>query len=149
MQITLALSLPRDESTIPMARHIARDALREAGVTADCSLAIEVALTEAASNVVKHSGPGDEYEVSMRVTGPHCAIRVVDTGRGFDHASLLGVPSEPGAEQGRGMELMRALVDQVTFVSRPEAGTVVSLEKGLEFSDSSVMGRLGTWSTNE
>jgi serine/threonine-protein kinase RsbW len=148
MQITLALSLPRDESTISITRHIARDALREVGVTPDCSMAIEVALTEAATNVVKHSGPGDEYEVSISVDDDRCAIRVIDTGRGFDHSSLAGVVSDRAAEQGRGMELMRALVDQVTFVSRPEAGTIVHLEKALELSDSSLMERLGVRTGN-
>jgi serine/threonine-protein kinase RsbW len=139
MQISLALALPRDEATIPVARHIARDALREVGVVDDCSMAIEVALTEAATNVVKHSGPGDEYEVSVVVNNDHCTIRVIDTGRGFDHASLAGLASDLGAERGRGMELMHALVDQVTFESKPEAGTIVRLEKQLEFSDASLM----------
>jgi len=144
MRISLALSLPRDAATIPVARHIARDALREAGVTEDCTSAIEVALTEAATNVVRHSGDDDEYEVAVSVTGEHCTIRVVDTGRGFDFASLGGTASEPSAEQGRGMELMHALVDQVTFESKPEAGTIVNLEKHLELLDASPMRR---WSS--
>lgn len=139
MRISLALSLPRDAATIPVARHIARDALREAGVTDDCSAAIEIALTEAATNVVRHSGPGDEYQVAVSLTVDACTIRVVDTGRGFDHASLSGHAPESSAEQGRGLELMRALVDQVTFESRPEAGTIVNLEKRLELLDASPM----------
>jgi serine/threonine-protein kinase RsbW len=141
MKILLALSLPRDAATIPVARHIARDALREAGVTDDCSTAIEVALSEAATNVVRHSGEGDEYEVAVSVTAEHCTIRVVDTGRGFDFASLGGVAPEPTAEQGRGMQLMHALVDQVTFESKPEAGTIVRLEKRLQLEDAAPMQR--------
>src|SRR5581483_6084831 len=119
MQISLALNLPRDASTIPVARHIARDALREVGVTAECSMDIEVALTEAASNVVRHSGPGDQYEVGVTLDADLCTIRVVDTGRGFDFESFVGLSSELSAEQGRGMELMHALVDQVVFESKP------------------------------
>ena len=143
MQIALALSLPRDEATIPMARHIARDAMREVGVTADCSSDIEVALTEAASNVVKHSGPGDEYEVRVTLSGQHCMIRVVDTGRGFDAELLASLGSDLSAERGRGMELMHALVDQVTFESKPEAGTIVNLEKRLALRDASALERFG------
>ena len=139
MRISLALSLPRDAATIPVARHIARDALREAGVTDDCSAAIEVALTEAATNVVQHSGPGDEYQVAVNLTADSCTIRVVDTGRGFDYSSFGGQVAEPSAEQGRGMNLMRALVDQVTFESKPEAGTIVHLEKRLDLLDASPM----------
>lgn len=143
MQIALALSLPRDEATIPMARHIARDAMREAGVTKDCADDIEMALTEAATNVVKHSGPGDEYEVSVTLSGEHCMIRVVDSGRGFDFASLSGLVSDLSAERGRGIELMHALVDQVTFESKPEAGTIVRLEKRLALCEASPMQRFG------
>jgi serine/threonine-protein kinase RsbW len=141
VRISLALSLPRDAGTIPVARHIARDALREAGVTHDCSSAIEVALTEAATNVVRHSGPGDEYEVAVSLTGEHCTIRVVDTGRGFDFSSLGGPTSEPSAERGRGVQLMNALVDQVTFESKPQEGTIVHLEKRLDLMDASPMRR--------
>jgi len=144
MRISLALSLPRDAATIPVARHIARDALREAGVTDDCTSAIEVALTEAATNVVRHSGDEDEYEVAVSVTAEHCTIRVVDTGRGFDFSSLGSTAAEPTAEQGRGMELMRTLVDQVVFESKPEAGTIVHLEKHLDLLDASPMRR---WSS--
>lgn len=143
MQISLALTLPRDASTIPVARHIARDALREVGVTEECSMDIEVALTEAASNVVRHSGPGDQYEVGVTLDAELCTIRVIDTGRGFDFESFVGLASELSAEQGRGMELMHALVDQVVFESKPESGTIVHLEKHLQLLDASPMHRFG------
>ena len=39
------------------------------------------------------------------------------------------------AEHGRGVALMRALVDQVRLESRPEVGTVVRLVKTLRFDD--------------
>ncbi len=84
MQITLALALPRDEMTIPVSRHIATNAMNEIGVAEDCMHDIAVALTEACTNVLRHSGPGDEYEVSLVVDEDDCVIRVVDTGRGFD-----------------------------------------------------------------
>jgi hypothetical protein len=35
--------------------------------------------------------------------------------------------------------LMRALVDRVRFSSRPEAGTIVTLEKTLEFADPALL----------
>ena len=90
--------------------------------------------------MLKHSGGDDEYEVRFSVEDDVCIIRVVDTGRGFDSTGLLA--SEPGAESGRGIEMMRALVDKVKLESRPEDGTVVHLEKRLEFSERSVKKRL-------
>jgi len=137
VQIILALSLPRDEQTIPVSRHIAVNAMTEIGVTEDSTHDIAVALTEACTNVLKHSGPGDEFEVSLEVDDDQCVIRVVDTGRGFDSNSLGFDHADTSAEQGRGIELMRALVDTVKFISKPEAGTIVHLEKTLDYEDGS------------
>jgi serine/threonine-protein kinase RsbW len=137
VQIILALALPRDEQTIPVSRHIAVNAMSEVGVNEDCTQDIAIALTEACTNVLKHSGPGDEFEVSLEVDDDQCVIRVVDTGHGFDSASLGFSHADTGAEQGRGIELMRALVDSVKFISKPEAGTIVHLEKTLEFDENS------------
>ena len=141
MQIIIALLLPRDEQTVPVSRHIAANAMAEIGVAEDSTHDIAVALTEACTNVLMHSGPGDEYEVSLEVDEDQCVIRVVDTGRGFDAASLDFGHARNSAEQGRGIELMRTLVDQVRFISKPEAGTIVHLEKTLEFDDRSFVGR--------
>ena len=132
VEIHLKLCLPRDELSIPVARHICRNSLAEVGVQRDCSGDIEVALTEACTNVLDHSGDGDEYEIQLGIEDDLCTIRVVDTGRGFDSESLQGLPDD-SAEGGRGLVLMRALVDRALFTSRPEAGTIVHLEKDLSF----------------
>lgn len=124
-----------------MARHIATNAIEEIGVIEDAVHDIAVAMTEACTNVLKHSGPGDEYEVSLEVDGEQCIIRVIDTGRGFDSTSLGLADADTSAEQGRGIQLMRALVDQVKFISKPEAGTIVHLEKTLTFQDDSLVSR--------
>jgi serine/threonine-protein kinase RsbW len=139
MQITLSLALPRDEQTIPVSRHIVHHALGEVGADQDCIEDIALAQTEACTNVVKHSGPGDQYEVRVDIDNDKCVIRVIDTGRGFDSHSLSELSdADESAERGRGIQLMRALVDEVKFVSKPEAGTIVHLEKTLSFAPDSV-----------
>lgn len=142
MEITLGLTLPRDEMSVPVARHICRDALKELGVDPECRSDIEVALTEACSNVLQHSGPGDEYQVNVSVDGRTCIIRVVDTGHGFDADTLGDMGQDLGAERGRGVGLMRALVDRIQFISKPEAGTIVHLEKVLELQEGGAADRL-------
>jgi serine/threonine-protein kinase RsbW len=138
VRITLTLNLPRDESTVPVARHIVRASLEEIGVAPGCTSDIEIALSEASTNVLKHSGPGDEYAVSCEMNDTTCVIRVVDTGHGFDHATLGYENADMSAEQGRGIQLMRALVDRAQFLSKPEEGTIVHLEKSLEFEPGSL-----------
>jgi serine/threonine-protein kinase RsbW len=136
MEFALTLSLPRDALTVPVSRHVCRSALAELGAAEDVVSDIEIALTEACTNVLKHSGPGDEYEVTVDVTPDACVIRVVDSGRGFDSKAVSQEPSDVAAERGRGIELMTALVDHVQFVSRDDDGTIVHLEKKMHFGDS-------------
>ncbi|MFP5377317.1 MAG: ATP-binding protein, partial [Acidimicrobiia bacterium] len=130
MEINMALLLPRDARTVPVARHICREALRELGVDPDCVADIEVALTEACTNVLEHSRAGEEYEVQVQLDDRHCVIRVVDQGEGFD-ADAPVPRAEESAESGRGIALMRALVDHVKFESRPQEGTIVRHQKQL------------------
>ena len=139
MQIQLSLSLPRDEMSVPVSRHIAAQALATLGVEPECVSDIEVALTEACTNVLDHVGADDEYDVTMRVRGDLCVIEVIDTGHGFD-AAMLGLrDAELTAEEGRGIQVMRALVDRVRFVNRPEEGTIVHLEKDISWRDSALV----------
>jgi serine/threonine-protein kinase RsbW len=140
VEISLSLNLPRDEETIPMARHIVRKALAEVGVENDCTFDVELALSEACTNVLLHAGPEEAYVVRLRIDEQACVLRVVDVGRGFD---VQGAPAQPGGveEGGRGLGLMVALVDKVQFASRPEAGTVVSLQKSLVYREDSIGGR--------
>lgn len=139
VRLVLAVSLPRDNLSIPVSRHIVRDALREIGVAEDCINDIAVAQSEACTNVIDHSGPGDDYEVNVTITDHRCVIRVVDKGHGFDSA-IPRAPNDLASERGRGIQLMRALVDEVHFVSDAESGTAVRLEKALVFRDDAVFG---------
>ena len=141
MQVTLALWLPRDEMSIPVARHIVKAAMENVGVSGDNVHDIEIALTEACTNVLKHSGPGDEYEVSFELDDETAILRVIDTGRGFDFASLQDATIAPTDERGRGVSLMHALVDLVKFESKPEEGTIVHLEKRIDYRAGSLLSR--------
>lgn len=143
MQLTISICLPRDRSSIAVTRHIVRDALGELGVTDDCAHDIAVAQSEACTNVIDHSGPGDQYEIRVEVSDSRCLLSVIDTGPGFDalDALVAGGKSDPDSERGRGIQLMRALVDRVHFESRTDLGTAVYLEKTLYFRDDSVAAR--------
>ena len=84
MEISLALTLPRDEQTVPVARHIVRNAMEQVGVAEACIYDVELALSEACTNVLLHSGPGDQYVVRLDMGDRIGRIRVVDVGHGFD-----------------------------------------------------------------
>ncbi len=134
-RVTLSLLLPRDRLTVPVARHLTRAALKEGAVLPEDAHEVELALSEASANVVEHSGAGDRYEVAVTIGPVNAELRVTDRGRGFDHRGLGEEMAALDAEHGRGVALMRALVDQVRLESRPEVGTVVRLVKALRFDD--------------
>jgi serine/threonine-protein kinase RsbW len=139
MELSLALTLPRDQQTVPVARHIVRNAMVEVGVEATCIYDVELALSEACTNVLLHSGPGDEYKVRLDLEDRLGVIRVIDVGRGFDSAKLQAEDLLVEGERGRGLGLMQALVDRVHLTSRSEAGTIVTLEKILTYADEALL----------
>ena len=79
---------------------------------------------------------GEAYEVHISIDDERCTIRVKDAGIGFDvDAREQARHDDVTAESGRGLDLIRALVDRVKFISKPEVGVIVHLEKELEFDD--------------
>jgi serine/threonine-protein kinase RsbW len=139
MELSLALTLPRDEQTVPVARHIVRGSMEQVGVDETCVYDVELALSEACTNVLLHSGPGDQYVVRLDLEDRFGVIRVVDVGHGFDSARLRAEDPITEAERGRGLGLMQALVDRVDLTSRREAGTIVTLEKVLTYRDEALL----------
>jgi serine/threonine-protein kinase RsbW len=137
VDVAFRLCLPHDDASVPIVRHLCRHVLSVLGVSAVCIDDIELAATEACTNVLKHAersaGP---YEVEVEIAGDACRIGVGDGAR-FDHAGLGANPAAVDAETGRGIHLMRALVDSLEFVSGPNEGTTVHLVKRLEFTDDS------------
>jgi serine/threonine-protein kinase RsbW len=126
--------------SVPMMRRVLGDTLRGLGVDEDSVYDILLAATEACTNVLQHSGrdaPG--YAVVTSVGPVGCQVEVADEGIGgaFPDPGRPEPPALPIAqlpESGRGLAVMRACVDNVTFDSSPGRGTVVTLRKHLHWS---------------
>lgn len=141
-RVALSLRLPRDRLSVSLIRHMTSYALAAVGTRSDDIADVEVAITEAATNVIKHSGAGDAYDVEVTVGPALVELRVIDVGRGFDSEAIALLTAQPDDEQGRGVALMNALVDQARFISAPERGTIVHLIKRLRFDDDAPARRL-------
>jgi serine/threonine-protein kinase RsbW len=139
VDMRFSLALPRDALSIPVVRRVTGEALRGLGVSEDCVDDLLVAISEACTNVVKHARANGDYEVTGHVAGGTCLLKIVDWGRG-----LRAAPPEPGvlSESGRGISIMRALVDDLDIDSAPDRGTVVHLRKRLTWSDGARVRRL-------
>jgi serine/threonine-protein kinase RsbW len=142
VEIKFTLQLPRDALSVPVVRRVLNSCMETLGVAEDCLADIEIALTEACTNVLDHAAMGDEYEVVAGLDDNSCVIEVIDTGRGFDADRLGHAEADPSAEEGRGIQLIRALVDKVHFRSRAESGMIVHLEKELQYVEGSPLQQL-------
>ena len=82
---------------------------------------VELALREALDNAVVHGNQEDpKRKVHIRCRcgpGNEIPIVVTDQGKGFDFRKILGnsIPSDPASERGRGIQLMKAYMDDVHF----------------------------------
>ncbi|ACY95917.1 MULTISPECIES: ATP-binding protein [Thermomonospora] len=135
-----SLALPRESLSIRILRRVLGDALRGLGVAEDCIGDILVAASEACTNVVQHSRTPLDYEVIARVNDGVCALTVTDHGRGLTSGPAAGDPEQ--AESGRGIKIMHALMDDVTFDTRPGYGTAVHMSKRLTWKDEAPLRRL-------
>jgi len=69
-------------------RRVLGDTLTRLGVDATCIDDLLLAVTEACTNVLLHAGPGHRYELVAHVSSTRCVLEVVDSGRGFDPATI-------------------------------------------------------------
>jgi serine/threonine-protein kinase RsbW len=129
MHMSVRLNLPREVDSVPAVRRLLRTALAILQVDRQSGADLEIALTEACSNVVKHASGADQIEIRLNVAEDHCAIDVLDNGAGFD-AELTGDGSPgPHSECGRGLFLIRALSENMRMQSTARNGSLIHFEK--------------------
>lgn len=86
--VEFCLVLPRESLSVPVMRRVLGDTLTRLGVDANSVNDLLLAVTEACTNVLLHAGPGHRYELVAHVSSTRCLLEVVDSGRGFDPATI-------------------------------------------------------------
>ncbi len=104
------------------------------GYDEDERFAIKLALEEAMTNAVKHGNRNDpDRHITIRyAVGPRrMVINVADEGRGFDPSSVPDptLPERLWLPNGRGIMLMKAYMDEVTYNQK---GNEVCLVKAVQ-----------------
>ena len=131
MNIEFRVRLPVDAQSVPLVRGLLRQALEHFGVVESGIQEIVLALTEACANVVQHAGEHEEYQVDIAIDDEVCRISVLDDGDGFDPEATAVAQERSPLDPGRGLLLMRALVDRLAFVQDEDGRHRVTLEKRL------------------
>ena len=129
MRMSVRLNLPREADSVPAVRRLLRCALAILHVDREHGTDLEIALTEACANVVKHATGADKFEVRLNVADDHCAIDVLDNGMGFDADAVDPAKPVAESERGRGLFLIKALSDNVRMHSTPRNGSLIHFEK--------------------
>jgi serine/threonine-protein kinase RsbW len=115
----------------PFVDHVMRS-INTFRVTSEIEVDIEVALREALLNAIIHGNKEDPHKhVYVTIfcgTDGEVAMTIRDEGAGFDSNSVPDptAPEHRMSTHGRGIYLMRALMDEVSF---EEDGTVVFMRK--------------------
>ena len=125
MSSSLSLRLPRRSESVPEARQFVAAALRDENVSDDRVGELLIVVSEACTNVVNHASGADDVGLEVAVAGGTCRVVVADSGTGFDPPGAATMP-DPESPSGRGLALMRSLVDEVSVLSGPH-GTRVEL----------------------
>jgi anti-sigma regulatory factor (Ser/Thr protein kinase) len=120
MADSFSVELPTQPEALASMRALLRRWLRGLGSELEVSEVL-TACGEAATNAIEHAGAGEPFEMSGQIHGQTVEIEVRDFGAWRE--------SREG-DHGRGLSLMRALMDTVEVTPTPE-GTTVRLRRTL------------------
>src|SRR5918996_4873178 len=91
----ISLTLPSSPEYVLLARLVMGQAGRLAGLEPDEIYDLKLAVTEAVTNVIRHTSV-QSYEIEYRLLPSGVEVSVTDTGGGFSVAHLTGEPGEHG-----------------------------------------------------
>jgi len=115
----VSLTLPSSPEYVLLARLVVAQVGRLAGFEPEDVYDLKLAITEAATNVIRHAAV-ESYEIEYRVLPQAVEITVIDTGGGFNVADLTRAADGHG---GFGLAVIRDLVDELVLDSTRGGGT--------------------------
>jgi serine/threonine-protein kinase RsbW len=132
---TVRLTIPARAEYITLCRLALTGIARVRELSDEVLADLKLALTEAASNSVRHAYAADEdagvVEISYELRPDRLVIEVTDEGEGFDPAEADGPPEEL-SEGGLGIAIIRAIADEVEIGTQPGGkGSRLRFEKQL------------------
>jgi serine/threonine-protein kinase RsbW len=112
---------------------VARTLKRYKGDREELAYHLNLVLTEAMANAILHGNdenPDKEIHITISIAEQHLSIKVYDEGQGFDITGLPLPDFRTLDEHGRGVYIIRSLMDRVTY-RRHNGGHVLEMVKSL------------------
>jgi phosphoserine phosphatase RsbU/P len=131
MQLDYTFELPNDLRAIEKSVHDLMERGLAVGFDGDrLRLNLRVGLTEALANAMLYGNCRDPHKhvrVEASLTPESITVRVTDEGRGFDPSTILDptLPANRARAGGRGLYLIRNLMDHVEFNEQGNSITMV------------------------
>ena len=131
MRVTMALSLPRQTSSVTRARHVLTTLLSLTDVGEEARGHLAVLISEACANAVMHADHDSTVDVSVVIDGHDCLIEVGNRGSTPDGAVLVAALPDPLTVGGRGLPLIAALADTAAFLKQRPGHVLLRITKRL------------------
>lgn len=93
---------------------------------------INLVLTEAMSNAIKHAPVDDSdgtVHILIHISDDELLIMVRDTGQGFDINSIPQPDFNKLEDNGRGIFMIKSLMDSVCYIREAECNTLKMIKK--------------------
>ena len=128
----ISLALPSDLRLLPVVRTFMDAACRTGHLDAESSEAIALAVHEAASNVIRHAHrnqPGARLQIDCYLLSDRMEIHILDEGEPFDLGAVPKLDPTELRLGGRGVFLMRTLMDELSCRPRKDRGNILRMVK--------------------
>jgi serine/threonine-protein kinase RsbW len=115
MEMSARVTLARDSRYVSVARGVLSSLLDGLPAPPEVVDDLQMALSEACANVVRHAEGSEASQVDLEVDDERCLVQVSDRGPGFLPRSGDFTLGNTDDEGGRGLALIRALTDDLWF----------------------------------
>jgi serine/threonine-protein kinase RsbW len=139
MSRTQKLEIAADLDNLKLARDFVEESSQFAGLDANRTGELLLAVDEAVTNIVMHGCPrgGCTIEMEFECEPEACVIRIRDDAPLFDPTAMLdpdlGIPPmERDAPGGFGVYLFKHLVDHTSYCATPDGRNELTLRKRME-----------------
>lgn len=132
MPSQVSFRIPASLAAIDAVRRLASERLRDEQLDEDAVFDLELALTEALSNTIRH-GYGEDrtamIELALTIDPEQVEFLIHDRGTPFDPAEVAPTNLDQPGEGGYGLSLLGQLLDELTRSPGADGETVVRLVK--------------------
>ncbi|HEU0265272.1 MAG TPA: ATP-binding protein [Geobacterales bacterium] len=135
--VEIDIKVPNQTKYLSLIGRIGEDIARELekfkGDRGTLAYHINLVLTEAMVNAIRHANAGDPdktVHVYITIASEQIKIQVYDQGQGFDINSIPPPNFDDLEDRGRGIFLIKSLMDSVSYC-RVDDGNVLEMVKNL------------------